>query len=189
MSLASETFKALKELKENATFTLWQIGKVLYEAEFKGLSFKTFFEEYGEELGISYKRGMAFKVWYAESFKNPVLDVKKLGVEKTLALIEPRKVDSEEFLKSFVKQYPQEKLEAMPVTDVREAAGSFVESHGGPSRAEKFFVQAADSLREALGLFEGAISGKYREGYASWPGKDNVFKLYERLGAVLRGLK
>ena len=184
MSLTSETLKSVVELRRSATFNLWQIGSILFEAERLGLNLLHFFNENEGELGISYKRGMAIKLWYGESFKNPVLDVKKLGIDKTLALIEPRKAYSEDF----IKEYSQEKLERMTVSETRESVGEFIERKGGASRADKYFSQAEVSLEGVLGMFTGAISSKYREEYANWPGRERVVRLLEKLKSVLGDL-
>lgn len=175
--------KAIIQNVRGAAFNYWEIGRLLSEAEKEGIILKGFIEVNEVDFGFSYGRGMAFKTWYLESLNNPSVDVKLLGVEKTLALIEPLREHS----KDFFVQHSQEKLEKMSVKEVREVAKESGSRLTKKADFEAFFLQAEDSLREAVHLF-GGVMLKYKDDFRGWSGRDRVVRLHTQLVGLLADL-
>ena len=164
---------AIKQCERNLTFNAWEIGRHLKEGKFT----------------FSYERGMAFKRLYEYTKTYPNLGteiVKKIGVDKTLDLIVPLKSEVGEFLKS----HSLDEIKEAPEQEVRDAVRSFKEDAVPVrvSRSDRFFMEAEVALENALGLFDGAISGKYRKEYIVWKGKERVDRLLFKLNKVIGGL-
>lgn len=180
MTAENEFVKAIIQNVRGAAFNYWEIGKLLNDAENEGFILKDFIRKNEVEFGFSYARGMAFKTWYVESLNNPSVDVKLLGVDKTLALIEPLREHDSDF---FVKHTP-EVLEGMSVEEVRETVTRRKGNLPNNVDCEPFFLQAEDALREAVNLFSGVFL-KYKAAFEGWEGKDRVLKLKGKLDELL----
>jgi len=174
---------AIVQCERGLVFNAWEIGRHLKDLSAKGINIKSFMERGSHSF--SYERSMAFKRFYEESLTNTNLDVKILGVDKTLAIIEPLKADSGEFL----LRYPQEKLEEMNVEEVRDEAQNFLGEKKHLSKSILYFQEAENDFFDLVGVFGGAVSGKYRGDYLRWDGRERVLRLLDKLKKILEGLK
>lgn len=174
---------AIKQCEMNMVRNAWDIGKHLKNIEDQGGNVTAVIKA---NFKFSPGRGLAFKRFYEESVANPTLDIKSLGVDKTLALIEPLKSDSGDFL----LEHPVEELKRMKVSEVRGVARDFVDRSQPVLVKNKhvdFFVSVEEELRGVLGRFQG-IHLKYGEEFKEWGGVERSRKLLGQIDMVLEDL-
>ncbi len=182
-----ESVKAIKEAEAK------YVGNTFEFAYLVGMHLKKIGESGGnlaqlirKEFSFSPERGYAFKRFYELSVTNRSVDVKTLGVDKALALIEPLKADGEDFL----KDYPIEALKEMTVGEVRQLSRDYSRSRTGRiklgknEKAAAFFLQAEDKLRDVFASFQG-ISVRYKEEYFLWERKGRNLEIAKELNKTV----
>lgn len=177
---SEKTRSAIYQCERTLVFNAWEIGRHLSSLSAKGYEIKKFIE--GGKHSFSYKRGMAFKRFYEETREKKILGteiVEQLGVDKTLDIIQPLKSDSKDFLIEF----PIEDLKEMSGREVREAVEEYRRPIG-PSKEERFLIDAEEQLGDVVYLFEGIDTNK-RSFYRQWDGRERTLKLQARLAKVI----
>jgi len=186
--MEEEKRSAIYQCERNLVFNAWEIGRHLFELSESGVNIKAFIESGNHSF--SYPRAAAFKAFYRETktFKNIASDIAlQIGVDKTLELVQPLKSQTSDFL----LEHPVEELKEMSKEKVREAVSDFQEKAGVVSkqqRAEMYFLDAEDKVRDVVGMFEGAFSEKYSGELGFWDGRVRLGELIDKMNRLWREL-
>ena len=191
---------AIKQAEKNLMSNAVDIGKYLYLIEKDGGVLKSIVEG---NFSFSYNRARAFKQLYEDVYvlkSIPLAVLTGIGaVDKVIEITQTLKGASGDFL--MVNPAPE--LKSRSKAEVRGMVKDYAEEHGIPSRvgrfgtekervnlkAVRYFRTAEDALFDIVGMFDGAISGKYKEEFRGWDGKGRVLKLIQQLNAAVEGLK